>query len=165
MWRASLAIATIVIANPLMAGALELCVQNPSRLDEYTLRSFRSELTVILTASGRPPEFVACRPGLTKLIVREQPPEEETSALGRTRVENGQFVPEIEIFVAPVAAILGTRLPAVLGRALARVATHELGHLLRQDARHSPRGVMTERLGAAHLMAPDHGYFRLPSGN
>ncbi len=165
MWNANWAIAVLLIANPLMAGGLELCVENPARLDESTVQAFRTELGGILTASGRAYTFTACRPGIPTITMREQPPDEETSALGGTRIRNGRLVPEIDLFVGSVAQLVGTRLPAVLGRCLARVATHELGHWLNQDGRHAERGVMMGRLSAAHLLAPDNGFFRLPPGD
>jgi hypothetical protein len=162
MRKAGLAILLVVIANPLTAGSLELCVENPARLDPSTLRAFRTELGGILAASGYPFAFTDCRPGIVTVTLRSVPPGEELSALGATRYRNGRLVPEIALFVAPVADMIGTRLPGVLGRALARVATHELGHWLSQDGGHAERGFMRERLSAAHLMAPDRGFFHLP---
>lgn len=164
MWRAALALILAMAANQLTAGGLELCVENSARLDRWTLEVFRTELGAILDASGRPARFKPCQPGLVKLTLRQEPPEDEPTALGGTRLQNGRLTPEIELFVAPTAQIIGTRLPGLLGLALARVATHELGHWLGRGAAHSARGVMMERLSAAHLMAPDRGFFRLPPG-
>ncbi|MFN0166883.1 MAG: hypothetical protein ACKV22_10675 [Bryobacteraceae bacterium] len=160
-----MAVILAMVANPLIAGNLDLFLQNSARLDESTIEAFRAELGTILAASGRPAVFTIWRPGIVTIILRREPPEAETSALGGTRIRNGRLVPEIELFVAPTAQMVGTRLPAVLGRALARVATHELGHWLSEGSRHSPHGVMMERLSAAHLMAPDRGFFRLPPGD
>jgi hypothetical protein len=154
-----------IIANQLTAGTLELCVENPARLDEFTLRAFQTELGNILDLSGRPATFTPCRPGVVTITLRRQPPDEESSALGRTRHVNGRLVPDIELFAAPTVQIVGTVLPGVLGRAMARVATHELGHWLSQGSGHSTRGFMMERLSAAHLMASDRGLFRLPPGD
>ena len=52
-------------------------------------------------------------------------------------------------------------LPGVLGRAMARVATHEVAHYLNQAGEHSGEGYMMERLGPAHLLAGDRRFFRL----
>lgn len=162
MWAARLAIVAVMISNQLIASGLDLCVENPDGLDRMTLQSFRTELGAILAASGRPANFTACLPVIVTITLRDDPPEEEPTALGATRVRNGRLVPEIELYVSPIAQIVATRLPGVLGRALARVATHELGHLLSQGSAHTRHGVMMERLSAAHLMAADRSFFRLP---
>ena len=155
----------LAIANQLTASGLELCVENPARLDEFTVRAFQTELRNILALSGRSAGFTQCRPGVVTISMRRLPPDEETSALGRTRQINGRPVPDIELFAAPTVQIVGTGLPGVVGRAMARVATHELGHWLSQGSGHSAHGVMMEGLSAAQLMARDRGFFRLPPGD
>ncbi len=165
MERKGLAVIFAVIANPLLAEDLSLFVQNSARLDECTLKVFRTELGAILAASGRPAEFSAWRPGSVTITLRQQPPDEESLALGRTYRSRGRLAPEIELFVNPTAQLIGTRLSGVLGRALARVATHELGHWLSQESGHATRGVMMERLSAAHLMASGAAFLRLPASD
>ena len=159
MWRW---VVVLAIANPLVAGDLYLCVENPARLDEYTLSAFRTELGAILSASGRPAGFTACGPGVVRITIRQYPPREEPSALGATRYKDGRLLPEIELFAGPVSQMIGIDLAAVLGRALARVATHELGHWLTQDGGHTRRGVMMAWLSAGHLLAADRSFFLLP---
>jgi hypothetical protein len=157
-----LVVLILAIPNLLTARDLELCVENVARLDETTLRVVRSELSAILSASDLAASFADCRPGVVTIALHRQPSAEEPTALGRTLQRGGRLLPEIDIFVSPVSQLLGTNLPGVVGRALARVATHELGHLLAQEAGHMERGVMMERLSAAHLMARDRSFFRLP---
>ncbi len=147
---------------PPMAGGLPLCLKNAAQLDGDTVQAFQTELSRILTSSGWSGVWSPCSSGVLAITLRRDPPESEPSALGGIRTSDGRLLPEIELFVSPTAQIVGTRLPAVLGRALARVATHELGHWLNQGPAHTSRGYMMERLSAAHLMAPDHGFFRLP---
>jgi hypothetical protein len=148
----------------MIAGGLELCVENPARLDGFTVQAFRAELNRIAELSGRPIVFTGCRPGLVRIVLRDEPPAEETSALGAIRQQDGRLLPEIELFVSPTSRLINTRLPEILGRALARVATHELGHLLTRSSTHRDHGVMMERLSAAHLMASDRSFFSLPPG-
>ena len=152
----------IVAAIPLKGGSLELCLENPARVDADTLQAFRTELNRIMAASNRFAAHTACGPGVVTIVLRIDPPSEETSALGAIRVRGGRMVPEIELFVQPTAQIVGTRLAGVLGRALARVATHELGHWMSQSSAHADCGVMIAGLSGAHLRAADRGFFRLP---
>ena len=165
MGLAGLAAFVLVMANSLTASGLELCLENAARLDDAAVRTFRAELSALLGASGRPAIFSQCHPGTVSITLLRQPPGEEPSALGGTRHRNGRLLPEIDLFVGPVTRIVGTNLPAVVGRALARVATHELGHWLSQGMGHTERGVMMERLSAAHLMAREHIFFRVPPGD
>lgn len=162
MWRLDLAFILAVIANPLMAQELELSVANRAKLDDCTLDVFRTELSAILSASGRPAVFSPEARSVLRITVRQEAPEEEAMALGRIQRIDGRLVPEVELFVAPTAQLIGTRLAGILGRALARVAAHELGHWLTQESGHAKNGLMMERLSAAHLIAPSRRFFLLP---
>jgi hypothetical protein len=142
---------------------LHLCLENPTKLEPMLLSAFQKETVRILASSGRHSAFVPCAPDVVVLTLRREPPSEEPSALGATRTRDGRLLPEIELFAKPVAELVGYRLPGLVGRALARVAVHELGHYVFQDPRHRTRGVMMERLSAAHLLAGDPGFFRLAS--
>jgi hypothetical protein len=165
MWAAALVTIALAAANQSMASGLDLCLENRARLDDDTVRAFRTELERIVAASDRPAAFVPCGSGTITITFRNDPPGEEPTALGSIRQVDGRLIQQIELYVQPTAAVIGTRLPAVLGRALARVGTHELGHWLSQASGHAQSGIMMESLSAAHLMVPDRGRFRLPPGN
>jgi hypothetical protein len=162
MNRQGLVVLAFLVANSLKAGTLELCVENVAKLDDSVIQVFRTELNTILNASSRNASFTECRPGVVTITLRQQPPDDERSALAGIKNKDGRLIPEVDVFTGAVSQILGTNLPAILGRALARVTTHELGHWLTQSAGHSSCGVMLERLTAAHLMAPGRNFFRLP---
>jgi hypothetical protein len=164
MWAKGLCALGLLACNSLIAGGLELCVENPARLDGFTVQAFRAEIQRIAQVSGRPITFTASQAGRVRIVMREEPPDEETSALGAIRQRDGRLLPEIELFISPTSRLINTRLSEILGRALARVATHELGHLLTRRATHRDHGVMMERLSAAHLMASDRSFFSLPPG-
>jgi hypothetical protein len=164
MWAKGLLALGLLAGNSLIAGGLELCIENPARLDEFTVQAFRGEIQRIAQLSNRPIAFAGCRSGHVRIVLRNEPPDEETSALGAIRQQDGRLLPEIELFVSSTSRLINTRLSGILGRALARVATHELGHLLTRRATHRDNGVMMERLSAAHLMASDRNFFSLPPG-
>lgn len=151
----------LLLAIPLQAAELELCLVNSAQLDDSVLQSFRKELGAILSDSGRSPAFPTCRTGMLTITFRLSPPAEEPAALAGIKQSNNRLLPEIDVFTGAVAQILSTNLPSIFGRALARVAVHELGHWFSQESDHSGHGVMMERLSAAHLMAPKRDFFRL----
>ena len=115
----------------------------------------RTELAAILTQGG------LCREGSVCIRLRNKRPDEEASALGAARVQDGRVLPEPVLFVNAIAEVIDTRLPGVLGRAMARAAAHEIAHYLYQDRAHSGRGLLAECLTAGHLPAADRRFFRL----
>lgn len=151
----------MALAVPGLAGELSVCLDNQARLDETVVQVFRSELAAILEVSGRVVRFDSCGQGDVRMILRARGSAEEPAALGAARRGGGRILPEIELYVDPVARLVETRLPGVLGRALARVAMHELAHYLQQSGEHLAEGYMMERLGPAHLIAADRRLFRL----
>ena len=67
---------------------------------------------------------------------------------------DGRIAPELRVFMGPIARLVGTRLPYLLGVAMARVAAHELGHYLRQDDSHDrDGGIMSAGLTGPKLIA------------
>lgn len=162
MWAKGLWALALLAGNVLTAGTLDLCLDNPARVDDLTVHAFRAELTRIVEDSGRVAVFLPCAPGVLRIVLRRDPPDEETAALAAIRQRDGRLLPEIDVFVGPTTQLIGVRLCGVLGRALARVTSHELGHYLTRSARHSANGAMMERLSAAHLMAADRAFFQLP---
>jgi len=162
MLVSALAALAFSIAAPLEAGTVNLCIENTALLDSSALQVFRAELGSILATSQRTAVFTDCAPGVITITMRQQPPAEETSALGGIRHVDGRLTPQIDLFTRPVVRMVGSSLPAVVGRALARIATHEIGHWITQSAGHADCGVMMQRLTAAHLMGSGRSFFRLP---
>jgi hypothetical protein len=61
-------------------------------------------------------------------------------------------LPELRIFTHPVLRLLGERASAAqIGRALARVAAHELAHYSRQQLDHDHEGLMKAAFEAGQL--------------
>ena len=156
-----LAALAMALSNPMMNRELDVCLDNQARLDEMTIQAFRTELMAILSASDRYAEVAPCREGSVRISLRSKPPAEETAALGAARRKEGRIVPELDLFVDAIAQVVDTRLPGVLGRAMARVATHEIAHYLYQAGVHTDGGLLMERLGPGHLLAADRSFFRL----
>ena len=83
-------------------------------------------------------------------------------ALGRAPVVDGKIIPALEVFKGPVAELSGTNDLEILGRALGRVAAHELLHYLLQQSGHNVTGLLQERLDPEALRSEDRrGYVSL----
>jgi hypothetical protein len=130
-----------------------------------TKAELRRELGKIAARSGIEARFRACDgTAAVRIHLLDEPPAEEATALGAAPRRHGQIGPDLRVFVAPIAQLVGTRLPYLLGLAMARVAAHELGHFLRQDEHHAHEpGLMTERLSGYQLIAAHD--FRIPVGH
>lgn len=82
-------------------------------------------------------------------------------ALGVARLENGEVSPDLAVFPDVVAARLASlSSSAALGRALARVASHEIIHYLDQSPGHHSHGLMREVFSSDELASDDPTPFR-----
>jgi hypothetical protein len=61
----------------------------------------------------------------------------------------------LEVFKGPVAELSGANDLETLGRALGRVAAHELLHYLLQQSGHNVTGLLQERLDTTALRSED----------
>lgn len=152
-------------ASPLRAEGLTICIEHQTTLDEDTVKVFEKELSEIARASGLPLRLVRQMSECEQIRIRIQSiATTEISALGATRVTNGRIQPEIEIYATTISKLLRSTLPVLVGRAMARVAAHEIGHYIEQSGTHSTdhNDLMAEYYTAAHLMAAGKKSNRIP---
>ncbi len=84
-------------------------------------------------------------------------------ALGLTHVSDGKILPFIEIHCSRVVGVLAHRLgernprleAGIVGRAVARVAAHEIYHVLANSAEHDTEGLAKEALSFNDLYGYD----------
>jgi hypothetical protein len=153
----------LAACNPLLGLDLAVCSDRPKPVDPMTQTEFQKELARIASRSGIEARFVPCSHavGTVRLRLMEAAPAEEPSALGAAVRDRKEIRPDLRIFVGPIARLVGTRLPYLLGMAMARVAAHELGHYLRQDDTHErDGGIMAAGLTGPKLIAAHD--FRIP---
>jgi hypothetical protein len=163
MNAAGLFLLASLAGNLLQANLLHVCFLNTANLDPETVRQFEKELSDIASSSGVSLSIRQCMPGPAadvRITIQSQSGV-EPSALGAAKVLGGRVLPELEVYTAPIGALLAARLPVLMGRAMARVAAHELGHFLTQSSEHSD-GVMSEFYSGPRLMAADKRSFRIP---
>jgi hypothetical protein len=89
------------------------------------------------------------------LTVLGSRPEAPSDALGLAYRGNGTILPRLEVFVDPVMRLTRAADWQTLGRALARVAAHELLHYRRQTDEHDASGLFQARLTPTELLSEE----------
>lgn len=157
--RCSLIAGFITLASTLVAKELTLCIEDRANLDGTVSQIFRDELVSLV-----PVRFAPCPSAEVRLTIEAKPAPEHDGALGAARRSGDRIEPDLYVFVEPVSRLLYSRLPYYVGKALARVASHELAHYLKQQGRHEHDGVLTAYLTPGRLMAADSSSFRVRPG-
>jgi len=160
---AHVVIVLLALSPPLLGAErsteIVVCIGNPLAADRWLVQEWRNELERILESSGRELRVANCdEQGATPIYFMRVHPF-ESSALGAARTRGGVVLPLLEVYTEPLAAMLGTRLPGVLGRAMARVTAHELAHVLRQETEHAAEGAFAAQYTAGLLRAARPSYF------
>ncbi|MEP7364595.1 MAG: hypothetical protein ABI972_15170 [Acidobacteriota bacterium] len=153
----------LMLSQGLFAAAdrpgLTVCVANPAAVEKSLAQEWEGELRRILQASDRDLRVAACEEaGAVQVYFMRFHPS-ETSALGAARTRRERVLPMVEVYTEPVAALIGTRLPALLGKAMARVTAHELTHYVRQETEHAEAGGFSGQYTAGLLLAARPAYF------
>ena len=109
-----------------------VCFYNFADVNQPTLASMYVEFSGLLHHRSVSLERGPCAAASDRVIhvlLRKAGPATERSALGRAALERGRIMPVLEVFVEPVLGLMGyMRSSRRLGRALARVAAHEVRH-------------------------------------
>jgi hypothetical protein len=152
------AMAAVCFSAAARAEPLRVCVHNQINLPEPAEASMRAELKLlfprlkVVTQSG---PCSATIEGQVIIFVKGADEGVPAEASGRSPVVDGKIVPALEVFKGPVAQVSGANDLETLGRALGRVAAHELLHYLLQQSGHNVTGLLQERLGATTLRSED----------
>lgn len=138
---------------------LAVCVGNATAVDRTLAQEWEGELRRILATSGRVLRLAVCdEDGAVQVYFMRFHPR-EASALGAARTRRESVLPLLEVYSEPVAALIGTRLPGLLGKAMARVTAHELTHYVRQETEHAEAGGFSGQYTAGLLLAARPEYF------
>jgi hypothetical protein len=146
--------------NAQITNDLAVCVADAGSIPPDLHRLWKTELTRILDVTGHR-LVLSCRPSSVELRFHSQHPGDST-ALGAARTSGGAVLPKIELYISPVAELIGTNLPGLLGTALARITAHELAHYVKQECEHHKRGSFGAYYTAGMLLAGSPKHFRLP---
>lgn len=157
--------AAVCFSAAARAEPVRVCVHNQINLPEPAEASMRAELKLLfprLKVIAQSNPCSATAEGQVLIFVKDTEEGVAADALGRAPMVNGKIIPALEVFRGPVAQISGANDLETLGRALGRVAAHELLHYLLQQSGHNVTGLLQERLGATALRSEDRsGYVSL----
>jgi hypothetical protein len=140
------------------AEPVRVCVHNQINLPEPAEASMRTELKLLFPRLKVVAQSNPCDAEIEKqilIVVKDTDDSVPADALGRAPMVDGKIIPVLEVFKDPVARLSGANDLGTLGRALGRVAAHELLHYLLQQSGHNVTGLLQERLDAAALRSED----------
>lgn len=158
-------LAAVCFSAAARAEPLRVCVHDQVELPELAEASMRAELKLLFPRLKVVAQRNPCDTEIQEQIlifVKDADTSAPADALGRAPMVDGKIIPAVEVFKDPVARLSGANDLETLGRALGRVAAHEMLHYLLQQSGHNVTGLLQERLGAEALRSEDRsGYVSL----
>jgi hypothetical protein len=156
----------VVLPLALLAGLgqaqnRQVCLDDQAALKKPALGSFYREFQSLVGPRGVELAESGCQPDAIRLSLYERGDGREADVLGAARVEGSRIAPTLEIYLDRVVALLPeSNCWNTVGRALARVAAHEVAHFLDQDQRHAESGLLRSRFTGMQLASDDSYPFR-----
>jgi len=139
----------------------EVCLSDRVGLNSHARASFDAEILEILKPVGVTFQ-VTCTEGAVRVVLSKVPPTRYAGALGLAYRQGNRVFAGLHVYLQPVLQALGPQVSAaIIGRALARVAAHEVGHYVLQQVDHDHSGLMRERFPLHHLASDDSTPFLL----
>jgi hypothetical protein len=142
----------------LQAGELRVCLEDRTGIGAPTRAGMVRELNALLPDLDLDVAERGCSPvaGADILLsLVDERPGVPPDALGLAHSERGLILPRLEVLVGAVLRLTKASDRQALGRALARVAAHELLHYQRQSGDHDAHGLMQARLAPSDLLSEE----------
>lgn len=159
MWK--LAPAVFFVAAIACAEVRSVCVEDRVSMNAFAWRAFQTEIRKLIATPELELTSGSCAGPAVSLLISAHPPARYANALGLARRNRERIFPELHLYQESVRKIIGEQAsPEQLGRALARVAAHELGHYLLQQGHHQESGLMRASFGTTQLTAADSAPFK-----
>jgi hypothetical protein len=143
-----------------------VCIEDAADLAEPARAAFQKEFLRMLTPLSVAPywsEADSCASPGIRVRILPSSSDAPADALGRARVVDGRISGDIQVVLAPVLGCDCVQGWEGVGRALARIAAHELNHHLRQQAGHHREGLMRAAISVRELAASDASSIRWPA--
>ena len=151
----------VLLAGLGQARNRQVCLDDQAALKPPALGSFYQEFQSLVGPRGVELTESGCQPDAIRLSLYERGGSRDADVLGAARVEGSRIAPRLEIYLDRVVAMLPeSHCWDTVGRALARVAAHEVAHFLEQDQRHAETGLLRSRFSSAQLASDDSYPFR-----
>ncbi len=146
------------------AETRQVCLEDRAGLNAPAEGAFYREFQSLAGPRGVQLVDGACGADSIRLTVYREAAVHASDALGGARVEESVVTPRLEVYLDRVVAVLPeTQCWTVIGRALARVAAHEVAHYLDQRVEHEERGLLRARFSGTDLAGEDSYPFRWTS--
>jgi hypothetical protein len=140
LWKFAVA---LLVAGVATAEVRSICLDDRVALNAFSRKAFEVEIRELIPLQRLTLASAPCKHPAVSLVISTHPPARYARALGLAHRSGSRIFPQVEIYTQPILKLLGEQSSAAqLGRALARVAAHELGHYLRQQQHHDDRGLM-----------------------
>jgi hypothetical protein len=151
----------VLLAGLAQAQSRQVCLDDQAGLNTPALGSFYKEFQTLAGPRGVELAESGCEPNAIRLSLYPTAQVQATDVLGAARVEQSRIAPRLEIYLDRVVALMPeTRCWNVVGRALARVAAHEVAHFISQDQRHTEAGLLRAQFSGTQLASEDSYPFR-----
>ena len=164
MVKAIAALVAMLCSTSVLDAAWTVCVEdNESLLTTPVRAAFLREFPAVIGGQGARLAFRSCPADTPRLqlSVSREPPDHLSGILGMARRRSDRIEPSLRVFYGPLVRYLGAPNNAsAIGRAVARVAAHEVAHFLEQQPHHCAKGLLRESFPAYELAAPNPWPFR-----
>jgi hypothetical protein len=146
----------------------QVCLDDDAGLNAPARAPFNKEFALLLASRGLKFDWSNCdetRGRIIQLTVKPDAPQPLHDVLGRAYTAGNSVSPQLEVFLDPVMDLMkDVHCWSIIGRALARVAAHEVGHFADQRATHAERGIMKAGFTGSDLSSSDSSLFYWRSG-
>jgi hypothetical protein len=155
-----------LLAGLAQAQTRQVCLVDQAGLNTPALGSFDKEFQTLVGPRGVELAESECQPDAIRLSLYPRAQGHDADVLGAARLEQSKLeqskiAPRLEIYLDRVVAMMPeSRCWNVVGRALARVAAHEVAHFIGQDPRHAEAGLLRAQFSGSQLASEDSHPFR-----
>ena len=163
-WLAILALSAIPLYGSNLRHSVPICLDDRVHVGKRVEAAFDQELRQLLSRPALRLVFGKCSETGIRISIRSHAPAQYPTALGLAFTAGGRVLPALELYTANILRRLqGHAGSELFGRALAKVAFHEIQHYLRQERDHDGAGLFSESLTAGQLLAAAEPF--LPPGS
>ena len=153
----------LLIASPAFGNSWTVCVTDPAAVLTPPVRgAVTREFHSLMGGHGPGLAFNKCSKGGPRihLLIKGEPPNGLEGILGLARRKRDRIEPQLQVFYGSLVRYLGEPNAAeAIGRAVARVAAHEVTHFIEQQPHHCQQGLLQAMLSAYELLAADSSPF------